>query len=116
MHNEGMDMDPGADSSPLHDVNTIVHFTPNITNIILYYIMTSDDAIIDILADDDNTVTDDMNMDVNVDVVHVYIHGHDPKGRGNPSSTREPGGIRQGTGDGRHWVLFLAHDTDRVHT
>ena len=37
MHNEGMDMDPGADSSPLHDVNTIVHFTPNITNIILYY-------------------------------------------------------------------------------
>ena len=56
--------------------------------------MTSDDAIIDILADDDNTVTGDMNMGVNVDVVHVYIHGHDPKGRGNPSSTWEPGGIR----------------------
>ena len=63
-------------------------------------------------------IDDDMDTDINVDAVHVlvYIHGRDPKGRGQPSSTQEPDGIEYGPGDGRHWVLSLAHDTGRVHT
>ena len=45
-------------------------------------------ATIDILADDDNnTIDDDMDTDINVDAVHVYIHGRNPKGRGNPPRT-----------------------------
>ena len=85
---------------------------------LLFFNMNTDDATIDILADDDNTIDDDMNTDINVDAVHVlvYIHGRDPKGRGQPSSTQEPDGIEYGPGDGRHWVLSLAHDTGRVHT
>ena len=56
--------------------------------------MITDDAAIDILAAaDDNTIVDDMDTDIAVDAVHVYIHGRDLKGRGKPSSTREPDGI-----------------------
>ena len=38
--------------------------------------MNTDDATIDILADDDdnNTIVDDMDTDIIVDAVHVYIH------------------------------------------
>ena len=57
-----------------------------------------------------------MNTDVNADAVHVYIHRRDPKRSGKPSSTREPDGIGEGTGDRRNWVLSLAHSTGRVHT
>ena len=56
--------------------------------------MNTDDATIDILTDDDdNTIADNMDTDIIVDAVHVYIHGRDPKGRGKPSSTREPDGV-----------------------
>ena len=70
---------------PLYAKNTNVHFDD----------MTTVDATIDILADvdDDNTIVDNMDTDIIVDAVHVYIHGRDPKGRGKPSSTREPDGI-----------------------
>ena len=73
------------DAPLLYDVNTSVYSA--VDNMI------TDDATIDILADDDNMITDDMNTDIIVDAVHVYIHGHDPKGRGKPSSTSEPDGI-----------------------
>ena len=72
--------------------------------------MITDDATIDILANDDNTTDDDMDTDMNVDAEHVYIHGREPKGRGKPSSTREPDGI----GHECHWVLSLAHGTGRA--
>ena len=85
-------MGPGGDAPRLYNVNTPV-------NTYVYSAvgdkMNTDDATIDILADDvdDNTIVDDMDTDRIVDAVHVYIHGRDPKGRGKPSSTREPDGI-----------------------
>ena len=46
--------------------------------------MISDDATLDItVAVGDDTADD-------VDAAHVYIHGHDPKRRGNSSSTLLP--------------------------
>ena len=44
--------------------------------------MNTDGATIDILADNDNTIDDDMDTDINVDAIHVYIYGRDPKGVG----------------------------------
>ena len=88
-HNE--DMGIGGDTPLLYNVNTIVN-----TNVYSAADdnMNTDDATIDILADDDdNTIVDDMDTDIIVDAVHVYIHGRGPKGRGKPSSTREPDGI-----------------------
>ena len=85
-------MGPGGDTPRLHNVNTTV-------NTYVYSAvddnMITDDATIDILADDDddNIIVDNMDTDIIVDAVHVYIHGRDPKGRGKPSSTREPDGI-----------------------
>ena len=92
MHNEDMDIGLGGDAPLLYNgnanVNTTVYSAVDGN-------MNTDDATIDILADDDddNTVVDDIDTDIIVDAVHVYIHGHDPKGRGQPSSTREPNGI-----------------------
>ena len=79
----------GGDAQLLYNVNTIVNTTvySAVDN------MNTDNATIDILAVDDNTIVDDMDTDINADAVHVYIHGRDPKGRGKPSSTREPDGI-----------------------
>ena len=85
MHNGDMDMGLGVNASLLYGVNANLYSA--VVN------MNTDDATIDILADDDNTIDVDMDTDINVDVVHVYIHGRDPKGRGKPSSTREPDGI-----------------------
>ena len=85
-------MGPGGDAPRLYNVNTTV-------NTYVYSAvddnMNTDDATIDILADDDddNTIVDNMDTDIIVNAVHVYIHGRDPKGRGKPSSTREPDGI-----------------------
>ena len=88
MHNEGMNGDPGNNPNP----NTLTQYLCIFAN------NTTDDATIDILADDDNTIADDdntfdddMDTDINVDAVHV--HGCDSKGRGNASSTQEPDGI-----------------------
>ena len=88
-----MDIGIGGDAPLLYNVNTNVN-----TNVYSAVDdnMNTDDATIDILADDDdnnNTIVDDMDTDIIVDAVHVYIHGRDPKGRGKPSSTREPDGI-----------------------
>ena len=85
MHNEDMDTGRGVDAPLLYDVNTNVYSAVDNMNI--------GGATIDILADDDNTLDEVMVTFDNVDAVHVYIHGHDPKGRGKPSSTREPDGI-----------------------
>ena len=87
MHNEDMDKGLVADASLLYNMNTNVN--TNVYSAVDN--MNTDDATIDILADDDiNTIVDDMDTDIIVDAVHVYIHGRDPKGRGKPSSTREP--------------------------
>ena len=88
MHYEDMDRGLDVAAPQLYDVNTNVYSAA-------YNAMITDDATIDTLDDDDNTVTDDMDADDNVDAVHVYIYiyGHDPKGRGKPSSIREPDGI-----------------------
>ena len=91
MHNEDMDIGLGGDAPLLYNVNTNVN-----TNVYSAVDdnMNTDDATIDILADDDdNTIVDDTDTDIIVDAVHVYIHGRDPKWRGKPSSTREPDGI-----------------------
>ena len=89
MHNE--DIGPGGDAPPLY--NKITHVNVNVYSAFVDNMIT-DDATIDILADDDdNTFVDDMDTEIIVDAVHVYIHGRDPKGRGKPSSTREPDGI-----------------------
>ena len=85
MHNEDEDMDMGP---LLYDVNTNVN--ANVYSAVDDNMIT-DDATID--TDDDNTIVDDMDTDITVDAVHVYLHGRDPKGRGKPSSTREPDGI-----------------------
>ena len=85
MQNKVMDRGIGVAAPPiLYDVNTNVYSAVDS--------MITDDATTDILADA-VTADDDMDTDDNVDAVHVYIHGHDPKGRGKPSSTREPDGI-----------------------
>ena len=85
-----MDIGIGGAAPLLYNVNTNVYSAVDDN-------MITDDATIDILADDDdNTIVDDMDTDIivdAVDAVHVYIHGRDPKGRGKPSSTREPDGI-----------------------
>ena len=47
-----------------------------------------------LLLVDDTIDVVDVVADVDVDAVHVYIHGHDPKGKGSPSSTRAPDGIK----------------------
>ena len=86
-----MDIGIGGDAPLLYSVNTNVN-----TNVYSAVDdnMNTDDATIDILADDDdNTIDDDMDTNINVDAVHVCIHGRDPKGRGKPFSTREPDGI-----------------------
>ena len=85
-----MDIGLGGDPPLLYNVNTCVN--TNVYSAVDN--MNTDDVTIDILADDDdNTIVDDMDTDIIVDAVHVYIHGHDPKGRGQPSSTRGPDGI-----------------------
>ena len=85
-----MDIGLGGDAPLLYNVNTNVN-----TNVYSAVDTITTDDTIDILADvdDTNTIVDDMDTDINVDAVHVYIHGRDPKGRGKPSSTREPDGI-----------------------
>ena len=90
MHNEDMDIGPGGDAPPLYNVYT--HVNANVYSAVVDN-MNTDDATIDILADDDdNTIVDDMDTEIVVDAV-VYIHGRDPKGRGKPFSTREPDNI-----------------------
>ena len=74
MHNEDMDIGIGGDAPLLYNVNTNVN-----TNVYSAVDdnMNTDDATIDILADDDdnnNTIVDDMDTDIIVDAVHVYIH------------------------------------------
>ena len=67
MHNEDMDTDLGGTAPLLHTVNTDVYSAVDNT-------MITDDATIDILAGDGNTIDDDMDTDIIVDAVHVYIH------------------------------------------
>ena len=82
MHNEDLDKGLGVASPLLYDVQTNVYYAADNT-------MITDDAItIDILAD-----ADDVTVGVDAVHVYIYIHGPDPKGRGKPSSTREPDGI-----------------------
>ena len=85
-------MGPGGDAPRLYNTYTTVN---TYVNSAVEDNMNTDDATIDILADDDddNTIVDNMDTDIFVDAVHVYLHGRDPKGRGKPSSTREPDGI-----------------------
>ena len=75
MHNEDMDIGIGGDASLLNNVNTNVN-----TNVYSAVDdnMNTDDATLDILDDDDdNTIVDDMDTDIIVAAVHVYIHGRD---------------------------------------
>ena len=62
---------PYMNTPLLHDVHTVVYAAANNTII-------SDDAI-KILADDDATVNDAINIDVVHVHIQVHIHGHDPK-------------------------------------
>ena len=58
-----VDVGPGVDTSLQYDVNTYVYSAANKT-------MITNDATIDILADDEITTVDDIDTDV-VDVVHT---------------------------------------------
>ena len=78
MHYEDMDRGLDVAAPQLYDVNTNVYSAA-------YNAMITDDATIDTLDDDDNTVTDDMDADDNVDAVHVYIYMDTTRrGEGNP--------------------------------
>ena len=86
MHNEDMDVGLGGDAPLLYNVHTSVN--TNVYSAVDN--MNTDDATIDILADDvDNTI--DMDTGINVDALHVYIHGCDPKGRGFLPTLLDPG-------------------------
>ena len=78
MHNEDMDIGLGDDAPLLYNVNTNVYSAVDDN-------MNTDGATIDILADDDNTLDDDIVTDDNVDAVHVYIYmDATRRGEGNP--------------------------------
>ena len=80
-------MSPGIDTPLPYVMNNPMYSATN-------NIMTTYDATIEILADDDNTVVDDINtvVAIDIDVVHVYTWTR-PKWRGNLSSIRVPYGI-----------------------
>ena len=64
VHNEDMDTGVDVDAPLLYDVNTNVFSAVDT--------MITDDATIDILADDNSTINDDMDTDINVASAHIY--------------------------------------------
>ena len=76
MHIEDINKGLGLVTPLLDDVNTDIYFADTA--------MLTDDATIDILADDDNTIDDDTDIDNNVDADAVYMHRREPGKKGYP--------------------------------
>ena len=103
MHNEDMDRVLDVAALLLYDVNTNVYSAADNA-------MITDDATIDILADDD----DDMDPDDNVDAEDIYKWTRPERER---ETLLDPRAWRYRVRhQRRRWVQFLAHGTGRVHT